>query len=126
MIKNLNDFIFSTLCSVKNKYEFEGIHSVSVEAKIIGSDSIFQLSLLILPKYILDDKYDEIVLEVRSRDHSNYNLDISNSKDIIYQKIENVSDASEISNFIGNSYNLILFILSKISRVNLPLPLLKK
>ncbi|MER5026660.1 hypothetical protein KDV46_17685, partial [Providencia stuartii] len=75
---------------------------------------------------ILDDKYDEIVLEVRSRDHSNYNLDISNSKDIIYQKIENVSDASEISNFIGNSYNLILFILSKISRVNLPLPLLKK
>lgn len=41
MIKNLNDFIFSTLCSVKNKYEFEGIHSVSVEAKIIGSDSIF-------------------------------------------------------------------------------------
>lgn len=63
---------------------------------------------------------------MRSRDHSNYNLDISDSKDIIYQKIENVSDASEISNFIGNSYNLILFILSKISRVNLPSPLLKK
>ncbi|HEM7168258.1 TPA: hypothetical protein U2K68_004059, partial [Providencia stuartii] len=99
MIKNLNDFIFSKLCTVKSKYEFEGIKSVSVEAKIIGSDSIFYLSLLIQPEYTLNDECDEIVLEVSSRDYSNYNLDISDSKGIIYQKIENVSDVAGISNF---------------------------
>ncbi|EMH4150546.1 hypothetical protein RGN32_004154 [Providencia stuartii] len=126
MIKNLNDFIFSKLCTVKSKYEFEGIKSVSVEAKIIGSDSIFYLSLLIQPEYTLNDECDEIVLEVSSRDYSNYNLDISDSKGIIYQKIENVSDVAGISNFIDDAYNLILLILSKISIIDLPKCLLKK
>ncbi|MTB79648.1 hypothetical protein GKR55_03705 [Providencia stuartii] len=126
MIKNLNDFIFSKLCTVKSKYEFEGIKSVSVEAKIIGSDSIFYLSLLIQPEYTLNDECDEIVLEVSSRDYSNYNLDISDSKGIIYQKIENVSDVAGISNFIDDAYNLILLILSEISIIDLPKCLLKK
>lgn len=70
----MDNLVFSKLNLLKHRYDSDVIQSLSIEVKIVGSNSVFYFSILIKDSYVLSQDCDEIVIEISSKDGVCYEI----------------------------------------------------
>ncbi|MGK9172785.1 hypothetical protein KXR87_06105 [Yokenella regensburgei] len=96
----MNILIFKELCTLKEKCKHHFIKSISIEVKNIDSNSKFYFSILITDTLKDDIAYDEIVIEISSRDGIIYHADLSDSSGYIYIEKNNIVNKHLLTDFV--------------------------
>ena len=96
----MNILIFKELCILKEKCKQHFIKYISIEVKHIDSNSKFYFSILIGNNFKDEIAYDEIVIEISSKDGKIYHADLSDSSGYIYIEKNNIVNEHMLTDFI--------------------------
>ncbi|WP_297202086.1 hypothetical protein [uncultured Pluralibacter sp.] len=110
----MNNFIFSKLCELKERWCGHYIASTSIEVKYINTISNLYFSILLDDGSANDIEHDEIVIEINSKDGFYFNADLSDSSGYIYIERPNISNRDEIISFFQEAEEQLPFIFSRL------------